>query len=80
MSEETHDALFGDTLAENDYGLIVCGKTGALKGLWIPKTHEDDYVPDSIIHLCVNYFGVDPSEFDEEDEDDLGTPPTNTVH
>jgi hypothetical protein len=72
---------FDDTLEDTDYGLIICGQTGRLKGLWIPEGKDDDYIPDSIIHLCINYFGINPEEFNYEDsDDDLGDPPTDTLH
>jgi hypothetical protein len=49
-----------------------------LKGLWIPQNMEDEPVPESVYRLCVDYFGIDPAEFDEED--DMGDPITDTVH
>ena len=56
----THDVEFGDSLDEDDYGLII-SKDGILKGLWIPEKHEDTDIPDVIVNLCVNYFGLDPN-------------------
>ena len=81
MSNDSHEDLIGfqDTLGDTDYGLIVDGKTGNLKGLWIPKGTEEDYVPDSIVSLCINIFGVDPEEFAIED-DDMGDPLTDSIH
>ena len=76
---ETHDGLFEDNLEETDYGLIVCGKTGNLKGLWIPKGQDDEEVPESLVRICVDVFGIDENEFFTSD-DDLGTPPTETLH
>lgn len=78
MSTENHELEFAESLEDTDYGLIVCGKTGMLKGLWIPKNLDEEYVPESIIKLCVEVFGIDESEFMEDD--DLGTPPTGTIH
>jgi len=49
---------FDEALTENDYGLIVCGSTGRLKGLWIP-TGKDDIVPETIVKLCKDVFGID---------------------
>lgn len=63
------DIEFEDALEPTDFGFIVCGKTGQLKGLWIPSEMDEEPVPQNIIDLCVEYFGVDPDEFQE-----------NTVH
>jgi len=76
--DETHDKTFEGTIDDSDYGLIICGETGMLKGMWIPKEIEDKPVPESIVNLCVDYFGIDPAEFD--DEDDMGEPLTDTLH
>ena len=53
---------FDDALAPTDFGFIVCGKTGTLKGLWIPEGMEQEQVPESIVKLCKEFFGVDPNE------------------
>jgi hypothetical protein len=53
---------FEESLGENDFGLIICSKTGRLKGLWIPEGHDEDNVPQTIVDVCVDYFGVDPNE------------------
>lgn len=52
---------FEDTLESTDFGFIVCSKTGRLKGLWIPTGVEEDEVPESIVKLCVEVFGIDPN-------------------
>lgn len=53
---------FGDSLSDTDYGLIICSKTGRLKGLWIPDGQDEDNVPQTVVDLCVDYFGIDPNE------------------
>ena len=65
----TKQVEFEDALEPTDFGLIVCGETGKLKGLWIPQEMEDKPVPQNIIDLCIDFFGIDPSEFDDEDYD-----------
>lgn len=55
-----HDLEFGSTLDEDDYGLII-SKDGMLKGVWIPETHDDEEIPEVIVELCKNYFGLDPN-------------------
>jgi hypothetical protein len=49
---------FSSTLEEDDYGLIV-GSDGSLKGIWVPEGSEDAEVPDVIVELCKDYFGMD---------------------
>lgn len=66
MSKE-HDVTFEDALEDTDFGFIVCGVTGKLKGLWIPKEMDELPVPENIIRMCVEHFGIDPAEFDEEE-------------
>ena len=63
MSKEIE---FEDALEPTDFGFIVCGKTGTLKGLWIPAEMEEMPVPETIVNLCIDYFGIDPAEFDDE--------------
>lgn len=66
-----HDKVhFEESLDDNDFGLIICGKTGSLKGLWIPVGMEEAPVPETIIDICVNVFGIDPKEFDEQETSD----------
>lgn len=55
---------FGDSLSDTDFGLIICSKTGRLKGLWIPEGQDEDNVPQTVVDLCVDYFGIDPNEKD----------------
>ena len=57
---------FEEFLTDDDYGFIVDSKTGRLKGLWIPESQEDEDVPETIVNICKEYFGVDPNE----DQDD----------
>lgn len=51
---------FKEALTETDYGLIV-GKDGNLKGIWIPAGHEDDEIPDAVVSICIQHFGIDPN-------------------
>jgi hypothetical protein len=57
---------FEEFLTDDDYGFIVDSKTGRLKGLWIPENQEDEDVPETIVNICKEYFGVDPNK----DQDD----------
>lgn len=64
---------FEESLEANDWGLII-DKDGNLKGLFIPDGDDETNVPDSIIHLCINHFGIDPAEF--YGDEDFQTPST----
>lgn len=53
---------FIDSLADTDYGLIICGKTGVLKGIFIPDGQDEDAVPEPVAKICKDYFNIDPNE------------------
>jgi len=52
---------FEESLEEDDWGLII-GKDGSLKGMFIPKGCEEDAVPEVIVDICLEHFGIDPTE------------------
>lgn len=58
MTEKT---TFEDALEEDDWGLII-GKDGTLKGMFVPDGEDEEQVPQTIIDICVKFFGVDPTE------------------
>lgn len=58
MSETT---TFEDALEDDDWGIII-GKDGTLKGMFIPEGEDDTVVPETIIKICKEYFGIDPTE------------------
>jgi|TARA_B100000497_G_C7275337_1_gene191824 hypothetical protein len=58
---------FEESLGESDWGLII-DKNGNLKGLFIPDGSNEDDVPDNIIQLCCQQFGINPNEFYGEEE------------
>lgn len=58
----SHDYLgFEDTLEEDDYGFIL-DKEGNLKGIWVPTGNEDEDVPDVIVDLLKEKWGIDPND------------------
>jgi hypothetical protein len=57
---------FEESLEHDDWGLII-DKNGRLKGLFIPEGSDEDDVPESIIQVCCNQFGIDPEEFCDDD-------------
>lgn len=52
---------FESALGEEDYGFIL-DKDGRLKGIWIPAGAEDDEVPEAIVQLLKDHWGVDPND------------------
>jgi hypothetical protein len=74
MSDEssTLDAQLGDS----DWAIII-GDDGNLKGLYIPEGKDEDLVPESIVTIMAEYFGID---FDEEIEEAEYIPPGETLH
>jgi hypothetical protein len=54
---------FETSLDDGDWGLIISAE-GDLKGLFIPEGSDEDQVPESIVHICEQYFGVDLSQDD----------------
>jgi len=58
----SHDYMgFEDTLDEDDYGFIL-DKEGRLKGIWVPKGADDEEVPESIVQLLKDHWGIDPND------------------
>lgn len=60
MSHKQVELEFRQALDNTDYGLIV-GCDGSLKGIWVPETMEGEDIPDPIVSLCIQKFGIDPS-------------------
>lgn len=58
----TRGIQFEESMSNTDYGLIVCSKTGKLKGVWIPEGMEESDIPYSIVSACKRLFGIDPNE------------------
>jgi len=65
MSNEEKQSLY-DQMNDDDWALII-GSDGNLKGMFIPDGHDEDEVPESIVYIMEQYFGVD---FDEEESSD----------
>jgi len=63
-------------LGQNDWAIII-GQDGNLKGLFIPEGTDEDLVPESIVTIMANYFGVD---FNEEIDEAEVIPPGETLH
>jgi hypothetical protein len=58
----SHDYMgFENTLEEDDYGFIL-DKEGNLKGIWVPEGMEDEDVPEPIVQLIKEKWGVDPND------------------
>lgn len=59
MSKES--LTFSESLEDDDWGIII-GKDGTLKGMFIPEGEDETQVPEAIVQICLDYFGVDPTE------------------
>ena len=60
MSHKQITLEFKQSLDTTDYGLIV-GSDGMLKGIWVPETMDGKDIPDNIVNMCVQKFGIDPN-------------------
>lgn len=52
-----------DQIGDEDWALII-GADGNLKGVFIPPGMDEELVPESIVQIMADYFGID---FDDED-------------
>ena len=57
----TKQVEFEEALDKDDWGLII-GKDGSLKGMFIPEGSDDEEVPQVIVELCIQFFGIDPTK------------------
>jgi hypothetical protein len=72
MMNNIEELSLEEQLGEDDWALII-GKDGNLRGVFIPTGSDEDMVPESIVQIMAEYFGID---FHEDNEDDL----PNTIH
>lgn len=72
MSDNDTSKTLTEQMDQDDWALII-GKDGNLKGMFIPEGSDEDEVPDSIVYIMENYFGMN---FDEEEESSDG----HTIH
>ena len=60
MSHKQITLEFKQSLSDTDYGLIV-GADGMLKGIWVPESMQGLDIPEGIVDMCVQKFGIDPN-------------------
>ena len=65
MSHKQIELEFKQSLDTSDYGLIV-GCDGMLKGFWVPETMQGLDIPEGIVDMCVQKFGIDPNGHGEQ--------------
>jgi|TARA_B110000977_G_scaffold86978_1_gene115814 hypothetical protein len=65
MSHKQITLEFKQSLSDTDYGLIV-GADGMLKGIWVPEDMDDQDIPQNIVDLCIQKFGIDPNGCGEQ--------------
>ena len=70
------DLTLEEQLGETDWAIII-GNDGNLKGIFIPQGMDEELVPESIVQIMAQYFGVD---FEEEIEEAIELPPGETLH
>jgi len=70
------DLTLEEQLGETDWAIII-GNDGNLKGIFIPQGMDEELVPESIVQIMAQYFGVD---FEEEIDEAVEVPPGETVH
>ena len=69
-----NDLTLEEQLGRDDWAIII-GNDGNLKGIFIPQGMDEELVPESIVQIMAQYFGVD---FDDEDTEYI--PPGETLH
>lgn len=60
MNHTKIELEFREALDETDYGLII-GANGELKGIWVPNGSHDRAIPQGIVNMCQQQFGIDPN-------------------
>lgn len=65
MSHKQITLEFKKSLEATDYGLIV-GCDGMLKGIWVPEDMDGLDIPEGIVDMCIERFGIDPNGCGEQ--------------
>jgi hypothetical protein len=65
MSHKQITLEFKKSLETTDYGLIV-GCDGMLKGIWVPEGMDGLDIPEGIVDMCIERFGIDPNGCGEQ--------------
>ena len=73
--DEDRESLY-DQIGDDDWAIII-GNDGNLKGLFIPEGKDEDAVPESIVAIMEEFYGID---FDEEIDEAVLVPPNETLH
>ena len=70
------DLTLEEQLGKEDWAIII-GSDGNLRGIFIPQGMDEALVPESIVQIMAQYFGVD---FEEEIDETVEVPPGETLH
>lgn len=70
------DLTLEEQIGDDDWAIII-GNNGNLKGIFIPQGMDEELVPESIVQIMAQYFGVD---FEEEIDEAIEVPPGETIH
>ena len=65
MSHKQITLEFKKSLEATDYGLIV-GCDGLLKGIRVPEGLDGLDIPEGIVDICIQRFGIDPNGCGEQ--------------
>lgn len=61
MGEQQTNDPIEDMLEKDDWALIFDNE-GNLKGLFIPEGQDEEFVPENIVRIMEDFFGIDLSE------------------
>ena len=61
MGEQQTNDPIEDMLEKGDWALIFDNE-GNLKGLFIPEGQDEEFVPENIVRIMEDFFGIDLSE------------------
>ena len=61
MGEQQTNDPIEDMLDKDDWALIF-DKEGNLKGLFIPEGQNEEFVPENLVRIMEDFFGIDLSE------------------
>jgi hypothetical protein len=66
-----------DQMKDDDWAIII-GKDGELRGVFMPEGDDEDEVPEAIVSIMENYYGID--FFDEGDYEYIDDDQPKTFH
>ena len=68
-----------DQMKDDDWAIII-GKDGELRGVFMPDGQDEDMVPDPIIGIMEDYYGIDFFEEGDYEYVEDETSDGKTIH